>query len=60
MPDKKRILLIGSSVMELSLNMYRLPEAGERLTDDGGVAYLPGEVPEETAATYVAVKPVTP
>ncbi len=42
MPDKKRVLLIGSSVMELSLNMYRLPEAGECLTDDGGVAYLPG------------------
>lgn len=25
-----------------------------------GVAYLPGEVPEETAATYVAVNPVNP
>lgn len=50
MPDKKRILLIGSSVMELSLNMYRLPEAGERLTDDGGVAYLPGGADIYTAA----------
>ncbi len=50
MPDKKHILLIGSSVMELSLNMYRLPDVGERLTDDGGVAYLPGGADVYTAA----------
>lgn len=38
----KRILIIGSSNMDLTLNMYRMPAAGETVTDDGGVAYLPG------------------
>lgn len=38
----KRILVIGSSNMDLSLNMYKLPEKGETLFDDGGVAYTPG------------------
>lgn len=28
--------------MDLSLNMYKLPNPGETLTDDGGVAYTPG------------------
>lgn len=40
--NPKKILLIGSSNMDLVLNMYRLPEAGQTVTDDGGVAYLPG------------------
>ncbi len=38
----KKILLIGSSNMDLSLNMYRVPDKGETLLDDGGVAYTPG------------------
>jgi ribokinase len=38
----KRILLVGSANMDLSMNMLRVPEAGETLLDDGGVAYLPG------------------
>lgn len=38
----KRILVIGSSNMDLSLNMYKLPEKGETTLDDGGVAYTPG------------------
>ncbi len=38
----KKILVIGSANMDLSLNMYKLPEAGETLIDDGGVAYVPG------------------
>ena len=50
MAEKKRILLIGGSVMELSLNMYRLPTPGESLTDDGGVAYLPSGADAPTAA----------
>lgn len=37
-----RILVIGSSNMDLSLNMYKLPAPGETVTDDGGVAYTPG------------------
>lgn len=39
---KKRILIVGSANMDLSMNMYRMPKAGETLLDDGGVAYLPG------------------
>lgn len=42
MQMSKRILVIGSSNMDLSLNMYKLPEKGETLLDDGGVAYTPG------------------
>ena len=38
----KKILLVGSANMDLSMNMFRIPEAGETLLDDGGVAYLPG------------------
>ena len=37
-----KILLVGSSNMDLSMNVLRLPEAGETLIDDGGVAYVPG------------------
>jgi len=28
--------------MDLSLNVYKVPERGETVTDDGGVAYTPG------------------
>lgn len=38
---KPVILVVGSAQMELSLNMARIPERGETLVDDGGVAYLP-------------------
>ena len=39
---KNRILTIGSSNMDLSMNMYKIPEPGQTLIDDGGVAYVPG------------------
>ena len=39
---KKRVLIIGSSNMDLSLNVYRVPAPGETVLDDGGVAYTPG------------------
>lgn len=42
MSQLKKILLVGSSNMDLSMNLLRLPEAGETLIDDGGVAYVPG------------------
>ena len=42
MSNKKRILLIGSANMELTMNMYKLPDPGEALIDDAGVAYMPG------------------
>ena len=39
---EKRILIIGSSNMDLALNVYRVPVPGETVVDDGGVAYTPG------------------
>ena len=38
----KKILVIGSANMDLSMNMYKVPAAGEMLIDDGGVGYIPG------------------
>lgn len=38
----KKILLVGSSNMDLSMNLYKMPAPGETLLDDGGVAYTPG------------------
>ena len=40
--SKKKILVIGSANIDLSMNMYRVPNQGETLIDDGGVAYTPG------------------
>ena len=42
MTNKKTILVVGSSNMDLSLNVYKVPSAGETVVDDGGVAYVPG------------------
>lgn len=39
---QKRILVVGSANMDLALNMARVPERGETILDDGGVAYTPG------------------
>ena len=38
----KRILLVGSANMDLSMNMFKVPGPGETLLDDGGIAYTPG------------------
>ena len=38
----KRILVVGSANMDLSMNIARIPERGETMLDDGGVAYTPG------------------
>ena len=40
--NEKKVLVIGSSNMDLSLNVFKVPEAGETVIDDGGVAYTPG------------------
>ena len=40
--SKKRILVIGSSNLDFVMNMYKLPEAGETIVDNGGAAYIPG------------------
>ena len=37
--SKKRILIIGSSNLDFVMNMYKLPEAGETIVDNGGAAY---------------------
>ncbi len=39
---QKRILIIGSANMDLSLNVYKVPAPGQTVIDDGGVAYTPG------------------
>ncbi len=40
--SKKKVLIIGSANMDLSMNMYKVPAPGETVIDDGGVAYIPG------------------
>lgn len=49
MPGYK-ILFIGASSLELNINTYKIPEAGECVVDDGGVAYIPGGRVPTTAA----------
>ncbi len=48
----KKVLLVGSANMDLSMNMLRVPKAGETLLDDGGVAYLPGGKGANAAAAF--------
>ena len=38
----KKILVVGSANMDLSMNVFRVPAAGETVIDDGGVGYTPG------------------
>lgn len=40
--EKRRILVVGASNMELYMGVDRLPEQGETVMDGGGVAYIPG------------------
>ena len=40
--QRKRILVVGSANMDFTMNMFKLPERGETIIDDGGVAYVPG------------------
>lgn len=44
MSDKKRILIIGSSYMDMSVNVARFPDKNESLKDEGGISYAPGGV----------------
>lgn len=37
-----KILVIGSSNMDLSMNVMKIPAPGQTVIDDGGVAYTPG------------------
>lgn len=47
-----KILTIGSSNMDLSMNMCRVPLAGETVCDDGGVAYTPGGKGANSAVAF--------
>ena len=40
--SKKRVLIIGSSNIDFTMNMYKMPGEGKHIVDDGGVAYIPG------------------
>ena len=42
MTQRNKVLVVGSANMDLSMNMYRIPNEGETVIDDGGVAYTPG------------------
>ena len=48
----KKILLIGSANMDLSMNMYKIPEQGQTVIDDGGVAYTPGGKGANSAVAF--------
>lgn len=48
----KKILLVGSSNMDLSMNLYKIPAPGETLLDDGGVAYTPGGKGANSAVAF--------
>ena len=47
-----RILLVGSANMDLSMNFYKMPERGETVLDDGGVAYTPGGKGANSAVAF--------
>ena len=48
----KKILLVGSANMDLSMNVYKMPSQGETLLDDGGVAYTPGGKGANSAVAF--------
>ncbi len=48
----KKILLVGSANMDLSMNMFKIPEPGETLLDDGGIAYTPGGKGANSAVAF--------
>ncbi len=50
--DKKRILLVGGSNMNLSLNITRMPDRGESVKDEGGVSYAPGGAGGNSAVAF--------
>lgn len=48
----KKILLVGSANMDLSMNLFKVPSPGETLIDDGGVAYTPGGKGANSAVAF--------
>ncbi len=49
MSQNKKILVLGGAYIELLVNVARMPERNETLTDDGGVAYIPGGIASTAA-----------
>ena len=47
-----KILLVGSANMDLSMNLYKVPEPGQTVIDDGGVAYTPGGKGANSAVAF--------
>ncbi len=48
----KKILLVGSANMDLSMNLYKVPGPGETVLDDGGIAYTPGGKGANSAVAF--------
>ncbi len=48
----KKILLVGSANMDLSMNLFKVPEPGKTVIDDGGIAYTPGGKGANSAVAF--------
>ena len=48
----KKVLLVGSANMDLSMNVFKVPERGETVLDDGGIAYTPGGKGANSAVAF--------
>lgn len=49
------VLVVGNSTLQIILNMASIPQAGETVLDDGGVAYLPTGAGAEIASAFSAL-----
>lgn len=49
------VLVVGNSTLKLTLHIKTLPEAGETVFDDGGIAYLPTGAGAEVASAFSAL-----
>ena len=48
----KRVLVISSANMDITLPVERLPQAGETMLSDGSVTYSPGGKGANSAVTF--------
>ena len=49
------VLIVGNATLELTIQMSVLPEAGQTVFDDGGLAYLPKGAGIEIASAFRAL-----
>lgn len=42
MENSKKILVVGSANIDLLMSVSKIPEAGQTVIEDGGIAYIPG------------------